>query len=478
MRNVYQSTTFLDKRACERYFLTPELLMENAACALETLIESLTHKGSVITILCGSGDNGGDGYALARHLSGEYKVRIYQVKEPKSPLCQLSYQRACECEVKFISKILPCDVVVDCVFGSGFKGVLDVQMSEIFHQAHKMARIRIACDLPSGLNAEFCEDKDNQSSKSPIFKADYTLSMGGLKLCSLSDSAKDYVGELRVANLGLSSLLYEVSSHIKLLEQSDFAPPLRDKQNVHKGDFGYVAVLSGENQSAPILSAQSALSFGVGYVSLVGENLAYVPAEIIPSPMLPSKATSIILGMGLGKDNIESKLEIVKSAQLPCVLDADVFHHPAIKDFLDSIQQDQRLDCTPQIVLTPHPKEFASLFHLCGLGAYDPRNRVESMLKFTQKYPSITLLLKGANVFIARGQEVYINTLGTQALAKGGSGDVLSGLIGALLAQGYDSLQSAIQGSLAHTLGAQKVLKKVSNYALTPSILIESISTL
>lgn len=476
MKNVYQSTTFLDKRACERYFLTPELLMENAACALESLIESLTHKGSVITILCGSGDNGGDGYALARHLSGEYKVRIYQAKEPKSPLCQLSYQRACECEVKFISKILPCDVVVDCVFGSGFKGVLDTQTSEFLHQAHKMARIRIACDLPSGLNAEFCEDSA-QGSKPPIFKADYTLSMGGLKLCTLSDSVKDYVGELRVANLGLSASLYEISSHIKLLEQSDFAPPLRERQNVHKGDFGYVAVLSGENQSAPTLSAQSALSFGAGYASLVGENLAYVPAEIIPSPTLPSKATSIVLGMGLGKDNVESALQIAQSAQLPCVLDADVFHHSTIKDFLDSIQQDQRLDYTPQIVLTPHPKEFASLLRLCGLGDYDPRNRLESMLKFTQKYPTITLLLKGANVFIARGQEVYINALGTQALAKGGSGDVLSGLIGALLAQGYDSLQSAIQGSLAHTLGAQKALKKVSNYALTPRILIESIST-
>lgn len=78
--------------------------MENAACALESLIVSLTHKGSVITILCGGGDNGGDGYALARRLSGDYQVRIYQVKEPKSPLCVQNYERATQCEIKFIKK--------------------------------------------------------------------------------------------------------------------------------------------------------------------------------------------------------------------------------------------------------------------------------------------------------------------------------------------------------------------------------------
>lgn len=302
--------------------------------------------------------------------------------------------------------------------------------------------------------------------------------MGGIKLCALSDWAKDYIGKLHIANLGLSAHLYEVSSHIKLLESSDFTPPLREKHNVHKGDFGYVSILSGENPNPAILTAQSALSFGAGLVSLVGESLGYIPAEIIPSHTLSHKTSSLIIGMGLGINHTQSALKLALSAKLPCVLDADVFYTHMIKDFLDSLMQSQTLDYTPQVVLTPHPKEFASLFELCDLGTYSPRNRLESMLKFTQKYPNIVLLLKGANVFIAKGEEVYINPLGTQALAKGGSGDVLSGIIGALLAQGYTPLQSAIQGSLAHTLAGQKALNKVANYALTPPLLIESLSTL
>ena len=97
MKNVYQNTSLLDKRACEKFSLTPELLMENAASALESLIAKITHKGSVITILCGGGDNGGDGYALARRLSGEYSIRIYQAKTPKSPLCVKNYERSKGC---------------------------------------------------------------------------------------------------------------------------------------------------------------------------------------------------------------------------------------------------------------------------------------------------------------------------------------------------------------------------------------------
>ncbi len=100
------------------------------------------------------------------------------------------------------------------------------------------------------------------------------------------------------------------------------------------------------------------------------------------------------------------------------------------------------------------------------------------MLSFTQKYPHTTLVLKGANVFIAKAQDIYINPLGINALAKGGSGDVLSGLIGALLAQGYNGLDSALQGSLAHTLAAREATKHIANYALTPSMLLESITTL
>lgn len=469
MKNIYQSTIFLDKRACEKYHLTPEILMENAACALESLINSLTHKGSVITILCGSGDNGGDGYALARRLSGDYSIRIFQVKEPKSPLCIQAYERACECGIKFIKKILPCDVVVDCVVGSGLKGSLEREASEILSLANKNARLCIACDIPSGLS-----DKDEGF----VFKADYTLCMGAIKLVCLSDRAKDYVGELHIGKLGLSGNHYEVTSNLKMLESSDLALPQRINKNVHKGDFGHLAVFVGEKSGAGILSAQSALHFGAGLVSIISQKDLQIPFDIMQTHTLPHNTTAIALGMGLGIKNAAQILQNLQESTLPCILDADVFHTPMIKNFLDKSLNQQTLDFSREIILTPHPKEFEALLKHCDLGDYNPQKRIDSMLNFTQKYPHTTLVLKGANVFIAKAQDIYINPLGINALAKGGSGDVLSGLIGALLAQGYNGLDSALQGSLAHTLAAREATKHIANYALTPSVLLESITTL
>ncbi|CAM3385997.1 NAD(P)H-hydrate dehydratase [Helicobacter labetoulli] len=473
MKNVYQSTSFLDKRACEKFDLTPEILMENAANALESLISSITHKGSVITILCGGGDNGGDGYALARRLSGEYNIRIYQVKEPKSPLCVKNYERAKLCEVKFIKKILPCDVVVDCVIGSGLKGELTREVIEVLHTAQKNARLCVACDTPSGLS----------ESSTPAFKAHHTLCMGAINLACLSDVTKDFVGQIHIGNLGISQNLYQISSNIKMLESSDLKLPHRKLQNTHKGDFGHLGVFAGEKLGACILAAQAALHFGAGLVSVIGEQNLHIPFALMQSSNVPQNATVLALGMGLGVENsklvLESLIDSTSNAfTLPCVLDADVFHTPKIKDFLDTTLSQQTLDFSREIVLTPHPKEFNALLQHCGLGEYNPSKRIQAMLDFTQKYPHTTLLLKGANVFIAKSEKIYINPLGSNALAKGGSGDVLSGLIAALLAQGYNGLNSALQGTLAHSIAAQKCLKHIADFGLTPNHLLQAISTL
>ncbi|AWK61777.1 NAD(P)H-hydrate dehydratase [Helicobacter cinaedi] len=481
MKNVYQNTSLLDKRACEKFSLTPELLMENAASALESLIAKITHKGSVITILCGGGDNGGDGYALARRLSGEYSIRIYQVKEPKSPLCVKNYERAKLCEVKFIKKILPCDVVVDCIVGSGLKGELTREIIEILQVAQKNACLCVACDVPSGLS-----ESSTLASHNIAFKAHHTLCMGAINLACLSDVAKDFVGQIHIGNLGISQNLYQISSNIKMLESSDLKLPHRKIQNTHKGDFGHLGVFAGEKLGACILSAQAALHFGVGLVSVIEKQNPHtdsIPFTLMQSPDVPQNATALALGMGLGVENsklvLESLIDSTSNAfTLPCVLDADVFHTPKIKDFLDTTLSQQTLDFSREIVLTPHPKEFNALLQHCGLGEYNPSKRIQAMLDFTQKYPHTTLLLKGANVFIAKSEKIYINPLGSNALAKGGSGDVLSGLIAALLAQGYNGLDSALQGTLAHSIAAQKCLKHIADFGLTPNHLLQAISTL
>ena len=695
MRYLYTTTQALDKRALSKYLLSDELLMENAANALLSLIDKLTHKGSVVTIVCGSGDNGADGYALARKLQGSYITRIYEAKEPKSRLCKLQSERAQVAGCEWVKKLLPCDVLIDCLFGSGFAGELSAEFIKLLEQMNTCARLNIACDVPSGLNLQGCVG-------SIAFRADYTLSMGALKVALFSDMAKDIVGQVLVGDLGVSRELFEVQSPFYLLEESDMRLPHRTKQNCHKGTFGHIAVISGEKAGAAELSAMSGLRMGAGLVSVVsrdsvlgnhsgdfvdfratadhqsssapkstksptsntaiprilreesqkqsekariladkqtalesssraaqsgvaihnqkadssleamdchastsalacndGNNAASETAPNMSDSQTEvkvdssnaqnlnnsaqdckseaqtlestfenattlsesraagfSKETSLCLfcddflkkpasaspctaaagfvgcqaggeGSYLSGSDRDSSADSRKSAQKPtprpnqaqslyntttqnelmyphsipknanvlclgmglgsgygyllepsfigdrlCVLDADVFYEHSLLPLLESTS-------AHNLVLTPHPKEFHALLHLCGLFDGDiaevAHNRFELALCFTQAYKAPTLLLKGANPIIAHNGKLYINPLGTSALAKGGSGDVLSGVIASYLAQGFSPLDSAIYGSLAH---AKAATKEKNTYALTPLRLIEHLGAL
>ena len=154
---------------------------------------------------------------------------------------------------------------------------------------------------------------------------------------------------------------------------------------------------------------------------------------------------------------------------IPKIIDADLFYDKLICEILNQ-----------EIVLTPHPKEFCSLLKLCDIADISvdvlQNNRFLYVEKFCTKYPNVVLLLKGANVIISKDKKLFINNLGTAILSKGGSGDVLSGLIGSLLAQGYSTLDSAIISSLAHSLASRNYDK--NNYSLSPSDLIEEIKKL
>ena len=693
MRYLYTTTQALDKRALSKYLLSDELLMENAANALLSLIDKLTHKGSVVTIVCGSGDNGADGYALARKLQGSYITRIYEAKEPKSRLCKLQSERAQVAGCEWVKKLLPCDVLVDCLFGSGLAGELSAESIKLLEQMNTCARLKIACDVPSGLNLQ-------GRVGSIAFRADYTLSMGALKVALFSDVAKDIVGQVLVGDLGVSRELFEVQSPFYLLEESDMRLPHRTKQNCHKGSFGHIAVIAGEKAGAAELSAMSGLRMGAGLVSVVSRDSALgeqcgsvadfvkgtnakfanlpqnerseVSLENPQSSHSPTATPRILMeesqkqsekarvladkqtalesssraaqsGVAIHNQNADSSLEAMdchastsalarndgnnnqaqkvdssnaqnlnnsaqdsrseaqalestfenattlsesqaagfsketslclfcddflkkpasaspctaaagfvgcqaggegsylsgsdrdssadsrKSAAKPtpkpnqaqslysttttqselmyphsipenanvlclgmglgsgfgcllepsfigdrlCVLDADVFYEHSLLPLLESTS-------AHNLVLTPHPKEFHALLHLCGLFDGDiaevVRNRFELALCFTQAYKAPTLLLKGANPIIAHNGKLYINPLGTSALAKGGSGDVLSGVIASYLAQGFSPLDSAINASLAH---AKAATKEKNTYALTPLRLIEHLGAL
>ncbi|MGN8353543.1 NAD(P)H-hydrate dehydratase [Helicobacter pylori] len=464
MLSVYEKVNALDKRAIEELFLSEDILMENAAMALERAVLQNASLGAKVIILCGSGDNGGDGYALARRLVGRFKTLVFEMKLAKSPMCQLQKERAKKAGVtikayKEKNEDLECDVLVDCVVGSAFKGGLEPFLN--FESLSQKARFKIACDIPSGIDSKGRVDKR-------AFKADTTISMGAIKSCLLSDRAKDYVGELKVGHLGVFNQIYEIPTDTFLLEKSDLKLPLRDRKNAHKGDYGHAHVLLGKHSGAGLLSAISALSFGSGVVSIQALECEITsnnkPLELVFCENFPKKLSAFALGMGL--ENIPKDFK--KWLELaPCVLDAGVFYH---KEVLQALEK--------EAVLTPHPKEFLSLLKLVGINISMLElldNKLEIARDFSQKYPKVVLLLKGANTLIAHQGRVFINILGSVALAKAGSGDVLAGLILSLLSQNYTPLDAAINASLAHALAG---LEFKNNYALTPLDLIEKIKRL
>ncbi len=504
MQFLFTDTRILDRAARERYGLSEELMMENAAAALERVV--MQTKARRIVILCGSGNNGADGYALARRLSAEpasdgllLEPVLVEVSVPKSDLCKLQAERAKKCGVNCLSADAVCgevgkksfldaaDVIVDCMFGSGFHGDLDEKTARLCALANTAPAMRIACDLPTGL-------REDGSLAAGAFSADCTVTMGALKLALYSDGAKDCAGQIYCENLGISRTLFESADSDSdgktkaaafLLEESDLLLPHRKRQNVNKGSFGHVAVASGEKIGASCIAGEAALHFGAGLVSLVRLGAAFektelpqVTPELMTADDFPTKTTAVALGMGLGRNDetVQPYLDwLAQQSAISCVVDADACYAFGLKAFLQAHGE--------RTVLTPHPKEFQILLKNLGLGDHtidDCVNRRPELIEdFCRAFPRCVLLVKGANPMIGhfdgKNFRLYVNPLGTNALAKAGSGDVLAGLIVALLAQGQSPLDAAIQGSLAHGL-ASRAFK--NDYSLAPLALIDAVTRL
>lgn len=454
MQKLFEEVASLDKRCYEEFFLSEDILMEHAAEGMAEYICNNFKKDAKIIIVCGSGNNGADGIALGRLLHGAFDVSLLILKKPSSPMALLQQKRAKSVGVKEIEKLEHCDVLVDAIVGTGFSGTFNTEIQNILEQMNAQKAFKIACDMPSGY----------------LFSADVTLTMGALKRRMFLDSAKEFVGEIKVLDLGVSRDIYEKESNWHLLDLEDLKLPHRTKKDSHKGSYGHLALALGEKSGASIMSALSALRFGTGLVTLVGYEALQLPHQLMYSHEVPANTTALALGMGLGAEFSQIELDTFLDNSLPLIADADIFSMPKILEILER----------ESVVLTPHAKEFVSLLKITNVADITTeelqKNRFKYVEDFCKTYPNTTLLLKGANVIIGQNEKFYINPHGTPALAKGGSGDVLSGLIGALLAQGHNLLEAAINGSLTHAKLALSY--KGADFSLTPDDLIDEISRL
>ena len=497
MEKIFDSVQELDKRAEDAFNLKNGVLMEHAACGMVERIRNLLSSRllypqniqgrsrqnnaldlpsshiklpqaelPLVQIVCGSGDNGGDGYALARILADFCLVRVVLVKEPKSPLCKLQQDRLSLLGIPITDMLQEhCDVLVDAVFGTGIRGSLDSEMSALIERMNAVQGYKIACDIPSGLN-EF-------GIPSPVaFRADETCTMGALKTALYADAAKDYTGAIYVCNLGLPRRCYEGETGTFLLSVEDMKLPHRSVQNTHKMSYGHGLFFCGEKTGACMLAASAALHFGIGLVTVFGEPVSAAPFDFMYTLQLPENFSAAMVGSGLGRnsDTQDRALgflsqELVR--ERPLILDADILHNTKLPTLLSLFKAP---------ILTPHPKEFQSLLANSGLAqvsvAEIQEHRFEYLRLFCGAFPQAVIVLKGAYPLIGCGNQVFVNPLGTNALAKAGAGDVLSGMITALAAQGYPSLEAAYTASLAHAEAAK--LLYTSDYGLTASALAQA----
>ena len=454
MQKLFDEVASLDRRCYEEFFLSEDILMEHAANGMAEYIRNNFSKKSKIIIICGSGNNGADGIALARLLHVEYDVSILYAKKPTSKMAFLQQNRAVSIGVKECDKIEECDVLVDAIVGTGFSGEFSQEIKSLIDDMNSVNAFKIACDIPSGYK----------------FFADVTLTMGALKKSMFIDYAKEFVGEIKVLDLGVAREIYERETNWNLLDFDDLKLPNRAKKDSHKGSYGHLAVACGEMHGASIMSAMSALRFGSGLVTLVGFEDIEIPHSLMYSHEVPKNITALAIGMGLGAEFSQVELAKFLDNTLALIADADIFSMSVVLDILNR----------DSVVITPHVKEFASLLKMTKIADISVDELQENRFKyaelFCKEFPDVTLLLKGANVIIAKGDDFYINPHGTSVLAKGGSGDVLSGLIGALLAQGYKPLEAAINASLAHVKLALNY--SGADFSLTPDDLIEGICKL
>ena len=487
MQKIFRNPAQLEKNIKEKFSIPDFLMMENAATGIADFIlqKSGPQKIPEVLFICGKGNNGGDGLAVARKLCDKMNVKIFCTTIPTAKEALYQYDLCRQLELPFLSKdeyftecrnLQPHDFIIDCLFGIGFHGTIKTDDKEILQAAENSRAVKIACDIPSALE----------------FNADYTLTMGSNKLVLYSDKARAVSGKISLINLGIPQKAFEETTDIFLIQNEDMKLPFRKDKSVHKGAFGFASVFAGEKPGAGIIAATASLHFGAGYSCLVQTPESKleqfkIPPELMIDSEIPQKTTCILTGSGLGtgtsaKYAVSALKNWIADTEKPCcVFDADMFYNDALPDLLKTLSRNPNAST----VLTPHPKEFVSLMKLLSIplredflqtdSTENTEAKLEAAKTFMKDFPNVVLIMKSSVTFIAAEDIFFICADGNQSLAKAGSGDVLAGLVCSLLAQGYSAKDAAITAVQAHA-SASNVREYKDSYALTPQILIENLA--
>ena len=465
----------LDRMATENYGIPSILLMENAGRAVADAAKDMLGdvEGKRVVVVCGPGNNGGDGFVAARHLrnaGADVRIAYFGERERAKGDALANIEIAEKMGLPIDSSgslrrlrtsLAWAELVIDALLGTGIRGELKGDLGKVIGAINvsKIGSSVLAVDMPSGVDA------DTGRTWGPGFEsgriaeeavaADRTVTFGRPKIGLATHPGAGYVGRLIVADIGIpNEALHDCGSRVFLLRGPVLLPFVLPRcPSAHKGNYGHVAIVAGSvgMTGAATLAAEGALRIGTGLVTLaVPESLNDImevkvtEAMTIPVPQGKARAFGMasfekvleviekrdaaVIGPGFGRDEdtIEFALELIKSLNKPAIVDADALY--AISKEISVLKK-----CEASLVITPHPGEMATL--LGTTAAEVQSNRLETARAFAKEH-GVTVVLKGAGTVVAEpGGDAYINTTGTPGMATGGVGDVLSGMIGGLLAQ-------------------------------------------
>lgn len=463
--------------------------MEEAGKQVARVVHSFIERNDLqkqVILLCGKGNNAGDAYVAGTHLlKMGYLVDAMQLYPFKScsELCQINQTNFFNAGglVREISSMndfaLPLNgVILDGIFGTGFKGQVEEPIASIIFQANASKLPIIAIDIPSGLNG------DTGVASEETIIATETAFLGLPKTGFFLQDGWNYVGILRYVDFGLPFKYIKEAKADFVVTEISMVKPLMPKivRNRNKYTAGSVCSLAGSPgmSGAAILSSLAALKSGCGIVKLLytkemENELNNAPYELVKIAFLEKNVTSVLtamnhaaavlIGPGIGKEANTCKLlkKLLPKIEKPCVLDADALN----------ILSENKIELPKNCILTPHKGEMERLLQKKTNEPLDLQ-----FIKACQEYAnekSITLILKGGPTFIFQPEEpIYLNVTGDPGMATAGSGDVLSGLLVSLLAQGLTCQEAALLGTFLHGLAGEMAADKNTSYCMIASDII------
>lgn len=473
---------------CEQKGTSCAVLMRNVGSAIALHISRIV-KPCRAAVLVGSGNNGGDGFAVAHNLRkrGFSPLIVLVGSAPKTDLaidCFNEYKPDYEAVLSYpdqpetvLSELGSCGIIIDCVYGTGFHGELAPPVRRLFSYCNGSAALRFCTDIASGCNAT------DGNADEYSFRADMTFALGAVKTGQLYVPCSEFSGDIVLLDIGISEACF--SEYDAELNGDFLASHFVNRSRItHKGTFGRLLNVSGSESciGAAWMSTNAALRTGSGLVTLasVSEVTTSVATSLHECIYLPlgSKtltsdcadklcknartATAILFGCGVGNSDEAYRLlcALIDNTSCPIVIDADGINSlaPHINELKDN---------TGRLILTPHIKEFS---RLSGLDTdYILRHKLSCAKDFSVKYGVHVLLKDAYSVYAAPDGFIAVNMSGNAALAKGGSGDTLAGTIGGLLAQGIETGNAVRLGAYLFGLSAQYAARERSMSGILPS---------